>query len=374
MRRLLFAVGLLVAAGLAGCLGDDADETEVQPASTNDTDPTLADPNVTFEGDRVYAYDAENAHEVRWENGSFGPATCFACPASEQRIDVTGSLPAGQPALLQARVDADERLFDGVSLDLAADGADVYRANGTYDEVRAVVAPQGGTVELVVESNVPDAATEISYELRIQVDANRTLFPTEVPTAFPAPADPAGLVVEPVALEGEARLMLWDGEDTFLGHHAIDGRTTINVSEAEGEELVGYLAGADGVAQLAPVNASASDTALRALTTTTGETAKTIESGVVEVVAQPDRVPLRASLFIQGNFDAGTQFSGVLTAGNGTLASHESGGYLTGDGSRFVWPSEPGAPELQPSDYVGTFEFSQATGGEAGVAWRMYQR
>lgn len=378
MRRLAFVAGLvLVTVGLAGCMGGGGDgvETEPQATSGNGTGPTLDEPNVSFtEEDEVYSYEAESTHEVRWENASFSPASCFACPNSEHRYDVTQMLPSGAPALLQAEVEASTNTFTTVSVSIETDGAQTYTTNGSFQEASSVLAPQGGTVEVVVQNGFPDANTEINYELRIQVDANRTLVPAGVPVSLSAPEDPAGLVVEPVGLEGEARVMLWDGQDTFLGHHAIEERTTINVTDAEGGPLVAFLAGAEGVASLAPVNASASGTEMRPLGWTWTETADSISGGELEVVAEPDTVPLQAGLFLRGNHETGTQYSGELATGNATLLSFESGGYYTGPGGTFQWLDERGAADLVPGEYVGTFQFSQATGGEAGVMWLTYQR
>lgn len=381
MRRLAIALVLVVlTAGLAGCVGGSDGDGDAQTQSTdaNDTRGTLAEPNVSFEKpDDVYRFDSEDVNETRWENGSFSPATCFACPNSQHRYDVTDMLPSGSPALVRAEVDYPEAtIVDATTVYLATDGAEVYRYNGSFQALTAVVAPQGGTVEVVVENIFPDANTEIAYELRIEALSNASVVAPEVPIAFPAPEDPAGLVVDGGELEGEARLMLWDGQDTFLDHHTIDGQTTINVSEAEGGPLVGYLAGAEGgIARVAPVNASATDTTMRPLTTTLGEQASAVGANEeVTVEAEPDKVPLQAGLFLQGSFDAGTQYSGELTVDNGTLVSFESGGYLTGSDSRFTWWGEPGAAELGPTGYVGTFTFSAATGGEAGVFWQTYQR
>lgn len=380
MRRLAIALALVVlAAGLAGCVGgsDDGGGAQTQSTDANDTRGTLAEPNVSFEKtDDVYRFDSEDVNETRWENASFSPAACFACPDSQHRYDVTDMLATGAPTLLQAEVDYEANVFDGTGVYLATDGAEVYRYNGSFEDFTAVVAPQGGTVEVVVEGFFPDANTEIAYELRIEARSNASVLAPEVPIAFPEPEDPSGLVVDGEDLEGEARLMLWDGQDAFLGHHPIDGETTINVSEAEGGPLVGYLAGAEGgAARVAPVNASATDTTMRPLATTIGEQASAVGAAEeVTVEAEPDTVPFRAGLFLQGSFDAGTQYSGELTVPNGTLVSFESGGYLTGSDSRFTWWGEPGAAELGPTSYVGTFSFSAATGGEAGVFWQTYER
>lgn len=377
MRRLAHAIGLvLVTVALAGCMGGGGEAGETQPQSTyNDTGPTLEEPNVSFADDQaVYTFEAASTNETIWENGSFSPASCFACPDGERRIDITSSVPSGTPALVRAEVDADANLFDGTSVDIVADGGQIYDENSTLQTAQAVLAAQGGTVEVVVQNSFPDANTEISYELRIQIDANRSRLPADVPVELPAPENPAGLVVEPDEDADGGRLMLWDGQDAFLGHHALEGRTTINVSQAEGGPLVAYLAGVDGTARLAPVNASASDTSMRPLGLSSNEASTSISSGDVEVVAEPETTPLQAGLFVQGDQQAGTQYSGELTNGNATLISFESGAYYTGFGARFVWMTERGAPELAPGEHLGTFQFSQATGGEAGVQWTMYKR
>lgn len=378
MRR-LWILGLAVfLAGLAGCIGGDgsADDAQPQAVEPNDTGPTIDEPNVSTENQtQLYRYGSSNVDEVRWHNESFSPASCFACPEGEHRYDVTAMLAQGAPTLLRAEVDYEANVIDGTSLYVAADGAEVYRYNSTIDNVTTVLAPQGGTVEVVVQNLLPDAATEIDYELRIQALSNRSVVPAEVPVAFPKPAEPAGLVVDGDDLEGEARLMLWDGEDTFLGHEPIDGRTTINVSEAADGELVGYLAGADGIARLAPVNVTATDATMRPLAQTTAETAKDVAgNGAVEVEASPERAPLRAGMFLQGSNDAGTEYSGELTTGGETLLTFESGGYVTGPDGRFSWWSDRGPSAIGEDALLGTFEFSTATGGQAGVVWSTYQR
>ncbi|PSG98180.1 hypothetical protein BRD56_01650 [Thermoplasmatales archaeon SW_10_69_26] len=378
MRRLALAVGIVaIAVGLAGCIGGSGDETDAQTQSVPEdpSEPTIDDPNVSFsDDDQLYAFPHEEVHETRFENGSFSPATCFTCPSSEQRIDVTSMLAAEGPSFLQVTVNQSARVISGVTVSIEADGAEVYEANSSSREASAVVAPQGGTVEVVVENLLPDASAENAYELRIQVDANRTLVGDDVPVEVAAPQDPPGLVVEPEDLEGEARLMVWGGDDGFLGHYPIDGRTTINVTEAASGPLVVYLAGAEGLVSLAPVNASATDASLRGLGTSSQEAVTDIASGEVQVVAEPDVVPIQAGLFIQGQQEAGTEYAGQLTNGDGTLVDFESGGYYTGNGARFEFPGERGDADLGPGEYVGTFQFSQATGGEAGVTWITYER
>lgn len=378
MRQLAFVLVLvLVTAGLAGCMGDDgSSQSAGTQSSANDTSPSLSDPDVSIDGaGEAYSYEAETRSEVRWENDSFAPASCFACPNSAHRYDVTGLLATQAPTFLEVEVRTSPTFIDAVGVYLDPEGAEVYQHNASFQSFSAIVAPHGGSLEVVVYNTFPDADTEISYELRIQAVVNQTHVPAEVPVEIPEPTSPQALVVDDVDLEGSARLMLWDGEDRFLGHHSIDGRTTINVSEAEGGPLVGYLAGTDGNASLAPVNASASETTMRALDQALMEATESIASNeVVEVQAAVDRVPLQTALALYGDFDAGTQYSGILEAGNNTLVSFESGGYLSGPDSRFSWWSQAGAPELVAGDYVGTFEFSAATGGEAAVLWLTYQR
>lgn len=373
---LLFAIATLIG-GVAGCIGADETDETVDPSSVADDDPapTLEQPNVTIDdGEKVYAWGEEDHREVRWENDSFSPASCFACPDGEHRYDVTPMLADGSPTLLQAEVETDTNVFDATFVSIQADGAEIYQHNGSFQEAEAVVAPQGGTVEVVVEASFPDANTEIAYELRIEAHANRSAVPSQVPVAFPAPEDPAGLVVDGGDLEEQARLMLWDGEDTFLGHHPVEDRTVVNLTEAEGDELVAFLAGA-GPVRLAPVNASAQERTLRPLATVTETAGANVASDdVVEVETEIDPVPLQAGLFLEGNNDAGTSYSGELAVDGETVTSFESGGYLTGSETRFIWWGEPGARALVDAPYVGTFDFSAATGGEAGVVWTSYER
>lgn len=376
MRRLAIIAGIVIAlAGLAGCIGGDGETSQPADLPANDTRPTLEEHNVSFDtSEDLYAYDAEDRQEVRWVNDSFSPASCFACPSGEHRIDVTGMLPRGAPSLLQASVNTSPTLFPGVSISLETEGAEVYQTNGSFEQIEAVLAPQGGTAEIVVQNDVPDADSEIAYELRIQVDANRTVFPAGAPIAFPAPEEPAGIVVDGAPLEGEAHMMLWDGEDRFLGHHSIAENTTINVTQAEGGPLVGYIAGAEGYARVAPVNASATPQTMRPLATAWQEAAEPVESGEVQIEPEITQVPLQGGLFLAGSFDAGGPYSGELLAGNETLVSFESGGYTTGPESRFTWMGEPGGPELVPGNYLASFQFSQSSGGEAGAMWRTYER
>lgn len=379
MRRHAIVLGLVIlTAGLAGCIGEDGrgDDIEAQSEERDDAGPTMEDPNVSLEDDeQLYRYDASDAHEVRWENESFSPATCFACPSSEHRYDVTAMLAQDAPTRLRVELETDPVLVDATSVSLAADGAEVYRYNSTFDTIDAVLAPQGGSAEVVVQSLLPDADTEIAYELRIEAHANRSALPAQVPIAFPAPEDPAGLVVDDAELDGEAHLMLWDGEDTFLGHHPIEGETTINLTGAGGDELAAYLAGADGVARLAPINASAMDATMRPLGQTVQEASDSIDSNQqVELEAPIEVVPYRAGLFLEGSFDAGTQFSGELAVDGEPVFSYSSGGYLTGPDTRFTWWDEHGDPGLTAGAYLGTFQFTAASGGEAGVVWMTYAR
>lgn len=375
MRQLEIVLALVLAtAGLAGCISDGPDTNEAEATTTPDPGPTIDEPNVTFDPSSIYAYDSQSTHEVRWENGSFAPATCFVCPNSEHRIDVTSMLAPGAPNLLEAQVDRSATTFDAATVYVETQRAEVYEYNSTFQSARMVLDPAGGSVEVVVENLAPDAAASLDYELRIQVDSNRSVVPTEVPVALPTPSSPPGLVVEPREMEGSPRLMLWDGEDAFLGHYPIDGRTTINVSKAQGGPLVAYLAGADGIATAAPINASATDTQMRPLGLATQEEAASVSGSNVTIEPDLDRVPLQVGLFLRGQHETGTEYSGSFSGPNGTLVSFESGGYYTGFGAQFNWTGDRGDPGLVPGSYTANFEFSQSTGGEAGAFWHTYQR
>jgi hypothetical protein len=371
MRRLAvpFAIILLLSA-VAGCIGAGDDE---EPTTGSNDGPTPDSPEAA-NASEPYRF-GSHVDETQFFNDSFPPASCFACPDSENRHDITGMLAEGGPTLVQAEVDADANAFDGTSVFVDGDGAEIYRQNGTFDEVTALVAPQGGTVEVVVQNGFPDANTEIAYELRVETLANASAVPAEVPLAIDKPEQPARLSVNATGLEGEAHLMLWDGEDAFVGHYPLEEETTVNVSEAAGDELVVYLAGGEGIARLAPANASATGTEGRALATTIEAAGASVPTnGALEVAADIAPVPLRGGLYLQGSLQTGASYQGQLQADGETIESFESGGYLTGQETRFTWWGEPGDPRLDAEEHLGVFEFTAASGGEAGVLWETYER
>lgn len=375
MRR-LFILGLVIAlAGLAGCIGGDEAQDPNEQTPEAPLDPSSEEPDVDFEdSEALYTFQAEPHREVRWENDSFSPASCFACPDGEHRYDVTGMLADGAPTHLRAELDASTNLVDATDIWIETEGATPYRANDSFEESSRLVGPHASTVEVVVYNYFPDANTEVSYELRVEATANASRLPAYAPVELPRPEDPPSLAVDGSQAGDEARLMLWDGQDQFLGHHTLEEQTTINVSEAEGP-LVAYLAGAEGSVLLAPGNASDADTTMRPLTLGSDDVTESVGTHQqIEIEAPIEQVPLQAGVFLQGSYDVGTSYSGQLQAGNETILSFESGGYITGSDSRFTRWSEPGAAELGPVDYLATFEFSASSGGEAGVVWLTHQR
>lgn len=379
MRRLTLGLAVvLLTVGLAGCIsgGDEGSQTQSVPGTNNST-PTLENPRLNLSQDNVYAYEGEITSDVRWENGTFSPS-CFSCPSNEERYDVTGMLPRQAPSLLRVDVNTSSQTFGSAGVYLEADGAQIYQQNSTFSSLEATVAPLGGSIEVVVYGSGFGASTD--YTTRIDVLSNRTVLPTNVPVAFGEPRSPAGIAVEPIDLSGEPRLMVWDGEDTFLGHYPINvdeggqATVTVNLTEGEGDTYVAYLAGANGIARLAPINASATDTTMRPLGFEWLEETESVTSGEVSFPVPMERVPLQAGVFLRGSNEGGAQWSAQLHGPNGTLVDYSSGGYLALQGTQYSYTTARGSPELVAGDYNATFEFSQATGGEAGAMWLAYQR
>lgn len=217
----------------AGCIGSEdvtsGTETVVQ-TSANDTE--IVQP-ATFPVD-------ERNHTT-WSNGSFSHAEVAVGQADRQqrahRVSLD-HLPENVPVWLEAKLEytAPSEPTTGV------DHADVfldtqieedpsyplYRVDreesaGSEHLQATLVAAGSAPPELVVLGDLPPAAAELSFTLRVQAHVAKHVVPANVATAIEVPAEAERVEVVPTDASEPTSLRAWTPDDVYLGKTDGDG-------------------------------------------------------------------------------------------------------------------------------------------------------
>lgn len=385
----------LLTVSLTGCLGGGGGGQGAQPTAQDDTaEPGLAgstDQGPTANQTLRYA-EAEANRSILWRNGSFSTEeSCLGggCLTSlvtgnqttEHPVDLASLAPPGVPAKVQANLTYPTTAgFPTAAMTLGlATPATLYehQASSGIGEAgleATLVRTSSQPLLLNVSAGLaePDGT---DYTLRVSV----TTFPDRILAGVPTAVElgpSSGPAVASVVGDDRARIMVWDGDDTFLGGYNLTAEEPVKLPNATGADAPVVLVGPRGRA----VHLSGADGQLRALglTTVLGEaTDATGQPGEVTWSFEIPRAPLAAGFYLHSNAPAAaeTGWSATVRSPEGRVieASHQ-GVLISGGGSASVYLGGLGGQMFTPGIYDGTFEHDGLAGRSVGGVWVTYER
>lgn len=422
--RAAFAVLLLVASGLAGCLASTG-STPAAPSSSDAADLGAADPSAAgpsaAPGDgpgrtpggvgSPVTVDGEANHETVVRNGTFTafetclPAGCFT-GAYEQGLDLTEKLPVGVPTTINVTLTYDEATFNYVGLALDVEGAAVYHQRTVGDPgenvvwLEATVARLNPQDEVVVQAQAfyPDDGTT-DYRMEAQVGAHPDLVTARAPMEIPVPAEAGGFTLGFTGARGSFDAMVWGPADDLVGHYQVgtgpgqpDNVTVRLDPDHDPGSYVVLVRDVD----LGPGHTHAADDphhhhGVRAATLETGvdvtmealdleyRSGGTLTASHGETVTWDphfSRAPVQAGIVASPiasvTVNPGT-LSGFLRSPQGTVVDFSGHGYLLGFGG-YGWFSPVGADALSGGPQKASFTNAGGTSLEVTQVAGFYQR
>lgn len=386
MQRTLLAIGLLLLAGLAGCLGSSDDGSSTTPATPADgsqgeaaTEAQRNFTSLTYPG-------TEPVFGVEWVNDTFEiqdsdqiarPARMAGQdPDNRHVIDITDRVPADVPVFVALEINAEAGQGD-VDIWLNAPDAAIWSSEfdapfGGFSHIEyTLVRSEGTPISVVAQlDELPDRA-EVPYTLSIDVRSNPGLAIRGVPVSFQAGPDH---VLELSSLDegGEVEVLLFDPADAFLARVQGTGTTTFALDDeaTSGRYVLMVPEGIRPVwLELAgPAGAPIQDPDLHLLEQdiTFGPPQSTGSGGSATWSFDADRVPLQAGVLIQTS-GASKDLDAALTGPAGELLSAmiEGGPWLQ---NGFVFLTDMGDVGLQPGTYEATVSFDVDAGEESSAS------
>lgn len=351
----VIVVGLLLAAGIAGCVGGAQEGSSPSgapeaPASSPGGAGGASGADAPPPQGRAARFDASPANRTIWANGSFsiesslvGQFDTQTPDVDEQVTPIQDEVPAGVPFRLVAELTYASPATgqDPFRVFVRTGAHPVYAISGDEGAGRERLEATSAIVgdapwQVVVNVDPGQDEAEIDYTLAITVALLPGTVPAEAPVAVTVPDGATGLRLTPAGGNGSLAAMVWGPDDGFVGRATADGNGSATVPVPGGGE---HVVATDAPARIRVLGASGGDRTtsptLRALGTTLApsEAHELATQGPDTWPFEPERVPMAVAVVLQAGDAAtpgatGQGFQIEVTAANGTVLRWDVAGEL----------------------------------------------